>query len=487
MVNGIAMGARAMMVVAVALACWCGAEGEDNTPLRLGAEPVLFVDRSLIERADGVELRLSKPERREVVLVTDRPWEGPQSAYFSVLRDGERILLYYRGFCRTDLGEDQVTCVAESRDGITFTRPTVGLYDFAGSRENNIVHRGVESHNFAPFLDANPAAPPSERFKALGGVDGKLFAFVSEDGYRWRKLTDRPVLTEGAFDSLNVAFWDSKARLYRCYSRAWTGGGYAGYRAIQSCTSRDFRSWTKPILNRYPAGVPDEHFYTNATTPCPDAPGLLLSFPKRFVPERKRWQDYPEPGVSDAVFMTSRDGVHWDRTFREAWLRPGRDPKNWTQRSNMPATGVIQTAPDEWSLYVTERYGWPDHRVRRVTVRRQGLASVHAGAAGGEFVTPVLRLEGEALVVNYATSAAGSLQVEVQDEGGKPLPGYSLVEMAPLFGDEIARAVRWKSRADVSGARGRPVRLRFRLRDADLYAVSVQGSSASPVEYITNR
>ena len=67
--------------------------------------------------------------------------------------------------------------------------------------------------------------------------------------------------------------------------------------------------------------------------------------------------------------MTSRDGVQWDRTFREAWMRPGPDPRNWSHRSNMPGTGIIETAPGEWSLYISEHYGWPTNRLRRLTVR----------------------------------------------------------------------------------------------------------------------
>ena len=105
-----------------------------------------------------------------------------------------------------------------------------------------------------------------------------------------------------------------------------------GVRAIQSCTSDDFIHWTTPEHHVYEEGVPFEHFYTNATTLCPGAEHILLSFPMRFVPERTKdteGMDYPGGGISDAVFMTSRDGVHWDRTFMDAWLRAGLDQRNW--------------------------------------------------------------------------------------------------------------------------------------------------------------
>src|SRR5204863_1501695 len=120
----------------------------------------------------------------------------------------------------------------------------------------------------------------------------------------------------------------------------------------------------------------------------------------RFEPTRKKFPDYPQPGVSDAVFLTSRNGTTWIRPSREAWLRPGPDPHNWTQRSNMPAWGIVQLDPDEFSLYVSEHYGWPDNRLRRLTIRRHGFGSVHAGRSGGEFTTCSLTFAGTNLFLN---------------------------------------------------------------------------------------
>ena len=274
-------------------------------------------------------------------------------------------------------------------------------------------------------------------------------------------------MTKGAFDSLNLAFWDAARGRYACYSRIFADG----VRAAQSSHSSDFRHWSDPAPNQYAEGVPMEHFYTTATTPCPGAEHLLLSFPKRFVPKRKKIAAHSDTGVSDAVFMSSRDGVHWDRPFLEAWVRPGLDQKNWTERSNMPAWGIVETAPGEWSLYITEHYRWPDNRLRRLVLPRHRLASVHARAKQGEFTTRPVTFDGSRLVLNYSTSAAGSVQVELQDEQGQPLPGFALADMLPLYGDELDAAIAWKSGGDLSKLKGRPVRVRVALQDADLYAL----------------
>ena len=103
------------------------------------------------------------------------------------------------------------------------------------------------SHNFAPFLDARPGIPPEQRFKALAGTSERgLFGFVSADGLRWRKLGETPLITKGAFDSQNVAFWSASEQCYALYLRTWSGGGFAGFRTISRATSLDFLEWSAP-------------------------------------------------------------------------------------------------------------------------------------------------------------------------------------------------------------------------------------------------
>lgn len=438
----------------------------------IGSRTEMFVDDWLIDGMKGLSMRLQPPIKREVVITFDKPWEGSASAYMTVFQDEKKVRLYYRGHCPADLSAQQVTCYAESADGVHFTRPVLGLYDFDGSKDNNIVFRGLLSHNFSPFLDSNPNAKPDEKYKAVAGLStlgGGLCGLTSPDGIHWRQIGDKPLITDGVFDSLNVAFWDGVTKCYRLYSRYMAGG----IRAIQSATSKDFVHWTAQQPNDYGTGVPLEQFYTNATTPCPGAAHIYLSFPKRFMEQRKKVAEHPDVGVSDAMFMSSRDGVHWDRTFREAWVRPGLDRLNWTDRNNMPATGIVATSPDEFSMYISEHYDAADNRLRRMTIRRHGFASVHAGADECEFVTRPLTFTGKHLVLNYSTSAAGSVQVEIQNAAGEPIEGHALSDMAPLYGDELDAIVAWKTGSDLSSLTGKPVRFRFVLKDADLFALHI--------------
>ncbi len=438
-------------------------------PIDIASRWELFVDEFLVAQKSGVTHKLHEPIKREIVLTTDQPWEGMTCGYFSVIQDGKKVLMYYRGSSGgSDHSDAQVTCVAESTDGIHFTRPKLGLIEAGGTKDNNVMWRGVESHNFSPFLDANPKTKPEERYKALGGVKqpgknwqqgetpGGLYAFASADGIHWKKMKDTPVITKGAFDSQNLAFWDTTRERYTCFSRIFSNK----VRAVQSCTSANFLSWSDGIPHRYAKDVPMEHFYTSATVPCPTAPHLFLSFPKRFITNRKKVPEHEGPGVSDAVFMSSRDGVNWDRPFLEAWVRPGPDLKNWTDRNNMTANGII-TGDTEWSLYISEHYRHADHRIRRLSVRKQGFASMHADAKGGEFTTHPLKFTGKKLVLNYSTSAAGSIQIDALDDAGKVI-----ATMPELYGDDLEASV-----LDVSKLAGQAIRLRVKMKDADLFAL----------------
>ncbi|MBM3746768.1 MAG: hypothetical protein FJW34_13320 [Acidobacteria bacterium] len=453
--------------------------------LRIGPDLQLFVDGYLIESMKGVRLKLHQPVAAGRAIAFDQAWEGNVSAYAKVFQDGEKFRMYYRGasdpaYVRAEAlrpGEKvvpqhvEVACYAESGDGITWRKPELGLHEFQGTRKNNIVWAGEGAHNFAPFRDDNPGAAAGERYKAVGTVKGGLGAFRSADGLRWEKLREAPIITDGAFDSLNVVFWDARRRVYVAVYRDFR----QGIRTMKCATSGDFVTWTPGEWADY-GDAPAEHLYTNATTPYFRAPQIYLAFPKRFVPWRKPFEDSAAAGVSDAVFMSSRDGVHWDRRFLEAFVRPGRDRRDWVHRNRLTAAGVAATGADEISIYVSRHYTYASAHLERMTLRMDGFVSVHADYAGGELVTKPLYIEGSSLVLNYATSAAGSIRYEILDMNGRPLAGYGLEETRVLFGDQIAEVIPLQSpkRRAGRGLEARPVRLRFVMKDADLYSLQIR-------------
>ncbi len=464
------MKVRCFLWLWLLAACWLAgsssAEAQQEV-IDIGRRRELFVDRYLIDSMKNLRLQLHRPCRTEVVLRFDRPWEGETSAYVTVFKDGERYRMYYRASGQRGSKSWELTCVAESRDGRHWTKPELELHAFGKHRRTNIVlavppRQGT--HNFAPFRDQNPNARPEARYKALAGAP--LWAWGSPDGIHWKLLHKKPVITRGAFDSQNVSFWDPNRGCYVAYFRIVRNG----LRAVATATSKDFIHWSQP----QPIQVqqrPGEHFYTNATLLYFRAPHLYLAFPKRFFPSRRRLPEHPSSGISDGVLLTSRDGLHFQREFPQALLRPGLEQRNWGDRSNMIAWGLVPTGKDEMSLYFSQHYRTSSAHIKRAAYRVDGLASLHAEATPGELVTKPLRFAGKRLLLNYSTSAFGSIRVEVLSAEGKPLPGYQLQVAPELFGDAVDEPYPlYQGKRDFAPLAGKAVRLRFVLVDADLYS-----------------
>jgi len=382
----------------------------------------------------------------------------------------------------------------------------LGLFEFEGSKHNNIVWDGVGTHAFVPFRDANPDAPPEARYKALGvGGGGKhgLYAFRSADGIHWSLLRPDPVVTTGAFDSQNLAFWDPVRAEYREYHRDFREG-----RDIRTSTSKDFIAWTEPAFleyesigggvtdlagTKYPAGRVSQ-LYTNQILPYWRAPQIFIGFPTRYIDHgwtesakvlpryeyrRLRGAKSMREGtaVTDGMMMVSRDGIRF-RVWPESFIRPGlRLHDGWFYGDNYQSWGLVETrgpfedSPPEISVYVSERGAQEGGTVfRRHSLRIDGFASIQAPLAGGEVVTKPIVFDGKRLAINVSTSAAGTVRVEIQDAAGQAIPGFALADSHEIYGDDLDRTVVWKKGVDVSELAGKAIRLRFELRDADTYS-----------------
>jgi len=426
----------------------------------IGSRRELFVDDYLIGQLRGVELKMHPPEPQRVVLVCDAPWEGNTSAYYTLFADGDLFRMYYRGahfdVATKKAAHPEVTCYAESRDGLQWDKPKLGLFEFQGSKDNNIVWMGEGTHNFTPFQDANPEAAVDAKYKALAGDSKGLKAYKSPDGIRWSLMIDQPVITKGAFDSQNLAFWYPEQKRYVDFHRMFR----AGVRDIMTASSTDFLHWTEPVFLKY-GNAPDEHLYTNAIQPYFRAPHLLIGFPTRFQPRHEQ----VEP-----ILMTSRDGLNF-RRWPEPLIPITAPEDRDGNRSNYMTRGLLQLPGQdrELSVYATEAYyEGPGSRVRRFTFRTDGFVSAHA-AGDGTLLTRPLKFAGSKLTMNIVSR--GRAQVELQDESGAPLSGFTVAACAPITGDAVEHVVTWNGATNVSQFAGRPVRLRFELQDAEMYSI----------------
>ena len=496
------------IVGTILILCAPAAPQEPEAPMQIGSRLELFVDEALIESMTGrASLQLHRPERREVVLRTDAEWEGNASAFQSVFKDGDVYRMYYRGLHYRHSGEPAqaladhpwMLCYAESDDGVNWRRPELGLFEFNESKANNIILTpkflegiGGDPAHTAAFKDANPDCPADERYKivVVGHKPRGLYVLASGDGIRFAPLSDKPSVTEGAFDSQNLMFWDPVRGEYREYHRSFA----AGVRGIMTAASKDILKFPPPVWVEFP-GAAKEHLYTNQVQPYYRAPHVFMGFPMRYtelgwsdstlsLPELderlERAKSHPRYGtaVTDALFMTSRDGEVFKR-WPEAFIRPGPAKRDtWTYGDNFVFWGMVETAShlpgggSDLSLYASEGYWRGTYTsVRRYTTRIDGFVSAHAPMAGGEILTKPLLFEGGNLTLNLATSGAGSVRVELQDVDGNAIKGHTLHDCPEIHGDDIRYTVRWKENGgDLRALAGKPVRLRFIFNDADLYA-----------------
>ncbi|MEZ6046030.1 MAG: hypothetical protein R3C11_10710 [Planctomycetaceae bacterium] len=495
-----------------------GEGAEPAGPIQLESRRELLIDGLLIDSLKGsAEQRLHHPVPQEIVLKHDAPWEGSGSGYHSIFKDGDIYRMYYKAW-HLDVSEKGLNtgkhplycCYAESRDGIHWEKPNLGICEFNGSTENNIImfpgqFSGIDADPGHPaiFKDENPNCPADAKYKAIirqVKLHG-LLALKSADGIHFEPMQAEPIITDGAFDSQNLAFWDPVAGAYRAYWRIFTAGVTTeenwkpgGHRAIRTATSDDFLNWGPRTDITY-EDSPSEELYTNQVKHYDRAPHLLIGFPTRYV--ERGWSPATESlpelahrklrssvvdrygmAITETQLMMSRNGTHFKR-WNEAFIAPGRErPGTWNYGQQYVGWHLVETASSldpsltDLSLYSTESY-WtnPGSEVRRYTIRPDGFVSITADAKGGELLTPALTFTGNELTLNLATSAAGSVQVELQDGAGKALPGFTLEENDVLFGNSLDKTVSWNGNSDLSSLNNKTVRVRFVLHDADLYSL----------------
>ena len=486
---------------------------QSNQVIDLGQRRELLIDDHLIGETKNVQLLVHQPTREELAIDFDKPWEGNGCGYFTVLHDlkNQVYRMYYHAWqipTGIEPGGPLTIAYFESRDGIHWDRPSLGLCEFNGSKDNNILldqfGEGGRCHDFSPFIDTNPAAKPEARYKATGAAfdtSKGIWAYQSADGIHWTPMTAAPVFTKGAFDSQNVAFWSDTERKYVMYYRVFSQAGFTGTRLINRAVSDDFLHWTDEGTIIFPDGEgpqPLAQFYVNQVKPYERAPHLYIGFPARYVdhgltastPLLPEW-DLREKrmaisrrygtAVTDSIYITSRDGRHF-RQSNDVFLPPGlRIRHNWSYGDNYIAWHVVETAstkddaPRELSIYATESYfTGRQSRLRRYSLRIDGFSSIHAKSIQGEFTTKPITFTGKELSLNVATSAAGTVQVEIQSPDGNPIPGYTLADCDLIYGDSLDRRVSWKGNSLVESLSGRPVLIRFVMRESDLYSLKFE-------------
>ena len=476
-----------------------------DTPIDVGSGKQLLFDERFFDRKRSISLKVNRPyQDPDPVLIADRPWEsGGIGTYNTVMLEDGIFRLWYDALLQPDEPGrfNRQLCYAESTDGVHWDKPDLGLIQFGNSRHNNIVSppSGIQSQQGATIF-RDDQAPKSERYKAWTKLNpplrqtrqarpGGLRALVSPDGFRWKFLEEGYPLTRGsAADSQNIAFWDDELGCYVAYVRmknfprgrdrtCWVG----------RMTSGDFRTWTRartvfaaderdeamPLPSGMTARQPVLDLYTPGGMKYPGAPSSYILLPTAY----HHWDCERFPSTIDVILLTSRDGLHWYRPpAREPYLRLGLD--------GGPSSGMIFANPwpiivdDEVRIYYAgagrshqESVADPAQTgLFRARLRLDGFLSADAPERGGTFTTPPLTFQGRHLELNVDTSGGGWVEVEIQSAKGRALAGFTRRDCDLIRGNSTRRTITWKGNPDCSAGAGQPVRLRFVMRSAKLYA-----------------
>ncbi|MAT13707.1 MAG: hypothetical protein CMJ46_00370 [Planctomyces sp.] len=492
-------------------ACFCFclsslADGQDEAKqpsdvtqmkvIDIGTTKQLFVDRKLIASDRDIELVMHRPRRDGRVLIeADQAWEagGRIAVYSSVLRENGKTRIWYDLLTPTGAGpydHNRRVCYAESDDGLHFEKPRLGLHEVNGSKANNVVLPGVIG-GCAVWID--PQADPAHRYKTQTKVypSGQFHMHSSPDGLNWTKF-GRLEPGPGGWDTQSIVFWDPAMERYALFTRYWADNdNRAGrYRTVRRLESDDLINWdSQTIVLR-----PDENDLATYEPRTPQPPvdyygadvfryeDVYLMLAQAFW----HWNLRPDrdrlgPSTFDVRLAVSRDGKTFERVGEwNPFLSLGSEG-SFDSRAVWAMPDPVRMGDELWIYYVgTNRDhdgivdptggGEPLSGISRAVLRLDGFVSAHAGYQGGQLTTPPIRFDGSKLELNVDTGGGGSVLVEVLDEKGQPLPGYSHEDAVPVVGNSVAMPVTWRGHTDVSDIAGRPIQLRFHLQDCHLYA-----------------
>ncbi len=433
----------------------------------------------------GIRLRTSRPQvSTKPVLLPDTPADGiSMGGYCTLLKDGGKYRLWYESYvadAKND--EDARICYAESDDGFTWKKPNVGIFEDQGSKNNNLVYK--HGHGSTIFIDPN--ANSAERYKMihldkvpLQVVNGRqlnafVFGAVSPDGIHWQRLA-QPLIKHTS-DTQSVAAYDPVSRKYVAYLRGWepqTRAGYGGRRIVVRSESAEFGNFSapSPVLSFGPQDPPDADIYTNAYQQWPGASRAHVMIPAIYHRSSDR---------VDLRLAVSRDGERWHFTHDDPFV-PAGEPGSDHVGMIFAGCGTVPLGKGMWAFPVNLYDGThnmdfqptAEHPrqggVWLAMLREDGFLALEAEAEGECWTQPAT-FEGSRLLINSWGLTGGRVSIEIADEQGKPFPGYALESCDGLAGDQLWSAMTWRGNSDVSGLRGKLIRLRFRLHRVRLYA-----------------
>lgn len=469
----------------------------DTTTVANGMGRRVLVDATVVQSSTNLARVLHHPEPHpsNPIFTGSKPWEkwllevnGRSVFYDDRLRE---FRMYYGANLEdrtASLGTRYKVCYAASKDGIHFERQNLGQVSWDGSIANNIIQWG-ENWMRRPNVMIDPGDPDaSRRYKmtytdVIEGGKTAICKAYSRDGIHWRLNGDGKPWFRGLHNS-NLLGWDPQIQRYVLYPRMEVLTSKGERRdAVGRSTSRDFVTWTEPDLALAP-GPSDTNMDFKGVAPSLYGDGYVGLL---WVFERN--------GKAAAELVYSDNHIEWHRVSPgEMFLDTGAEG-DWDSNGNLAVPPIVHEDLiyfyyAGWNVPYTDdvlingvyvnreehhiEQGWVENGKRRqwaiglATIRLDRFVSLRAGRGDGTFTTTPVTVNGDTLFVN--ADAHGLVAAEVLGDDGQPLPGYGKNDCLAARGDNLRHAITWRRKSGLSDIRGREVRLRFFLADADMYS-----------------
>ena len=411
----------------------------------------------------------------EPVLRAEKPWEGTSIQVATVMKTGDHWKMYYEA--HHAMHSRPVCCLAESDDGMQWERPSLGLVEYCGNKQNNILP--VESGKSLRQICHDPEdekAPYKMTCLGPGGIRGS----ISQDGYQWTEL-DKPLISSPPAGDVQ-ALWFNKVDGRYIITHKTNGG--RSRRAVCIAESEDFHTFfdSRLIMKADLIDPPDVEYH-----------GMMgFAYADLHLGLAERWINVPTNHF-ELLLTWSHDRKTWHRPVpREPFIGPTYD---WNQGWHMGASsGPYQVGNQLWFHFTGGRRrphfcvkGGPPKRevVGLATITVDRFASITAGFMEGQLVTKPMTWPGGDLLLNASTTrhldsypldGGGAMQVEVWDESGQPIEGFAGESAAPFDRNAPTRGtvepatVSWPGDRSLSELAGRRIRLMFLMRDSHLFS-----------------
>ncbi|MDA0586637.1 MAG: hypothetical protein O2820_01740 [Planctomycetota bacterium] len=467
-------------------------------PLDIGHEPQFLFDGHIVDNHWAIRYKRQAVTRvfHQATKHGEPVLKGDQPSFLWVVRDDQAGLfrMYYQANFRSDVadadaGRKYTTRIAyaESKDGVEWTRPDLGLFAFHKTKPNNVV---IAREGQPDFEAAGPVileVPEEDRrgfrwlmlYRAKGrglGEASGIHVAGSNDGVRWKPEDDQ-VIAHLHSDHHNTISWDPLRHEFVMFCRAKHIYRAFGEEMLDTGASRRVARFTSPKLwtdwmaqeDRWPQTVlvPDEidsekHFNFFYGMPTVHRHGVYWGFLEPF-----RMNDFIQTELA-----VSRDGVHFTRFADRPPIIPYGKEGSWDDEMIFASPGWVEVG-DEWWIYYS---GWdgPHGTTDRTgaiglaKIRKEGFVSMRGPAGGGVVCTRVLRWPGGDLIVNADCGDEGVLRVRISEPGRKPIASLNYDDCEEFRGNSVSHQVKWKD-ASISALKDKLVRLEFYLQNADLY------------------